>query len=202
MRLTTFTFLALFVASSGSSAQTPTDCVGITDPNDRLNCFDAAFTETTNLPVPNVVAWSVRSETSRLDGSTSVYISVFSDERIQNRFGNGGLARLMVRCRENTTAVTIRFAGLFMADIQGYGRIDFRVDDNPPSRVNMTASTNNEHLGLWRGNQSIPFIKNHLLSGSSLLVRATPFNESPVEMTFNISGLSEAITPLREACGW
>lgn len=193
---------AIVIFTSGAYAQTAEECVGINDPNDRLNCFDAAFTETVTTPPANDVEWTVRTETSALDDSTSVYISVYSDERVQDRFGNGGLARLMVRCRENTTAVTIHFAGLFMADIQGRGRVDFRVDDNPPSHVNMTASTANEHLGLWNGNRSIPFIRNHLLDGENLYVRATPFSENPVEMSFNISGLNDVIVPLREACSW
>lgn len=35
-----------------------------------------------------------------------------------------------------------------------------------------------------------------------MIVRFTPFNESPVTAKFNITGLEEAIKPLRDSCGW
>jgi type VI secretion system protein VasI len=190
------------VFSEQAAAQEVEDCVGIADPNDRLNCFDQAFVAVESRPATLTNAWQVRSETSALDDSTSVFLSVLSDEPVRGRFGRDGQPQLTVRCRENTTSVIVTFSGLFMSDIQGRGRVDFRVDDNPSGNVNMTVSTNNEALGLWRGGQSIPFIENHLLDANSLYLRATPHSESAVEMRFNISGLGDVIGPLREACNW
>jgi type VI secretion system protein VasI len=37
---------------------------------------------------------------------------------------------------------------------------------------------------------------------STMIVRITPFGENPFTATFNISGLEEAIVPLRQACKW
>ena len=160
------------------------------------------FVEDESRPATPTNAWQVRSKTSALDDSTSVFLSVSSEDPVRDRFGRGSPARLTVRCLENTTSVTINFAGLFMSNTQGGGRVDFRVDDNPAGNVRMAVSNNNQALGLWRGGQSIPFIQKHLLNGDSLYLRATPFNESPVEMHFNISGLDDVIDPLREACNW
>ena len=196
------TFLVVVATSSQIMAQGVEECVAIEDPNDRLNCFDQAFIKSETKPSNSVSAWQLRTETSLLDDSTSVFLSIFSKEPILNRFGSGGPAQLTVRCLENTTSVVVNFAGLFMSDIQGRGRVDFRVDDNPPDNINMRVSTNNQALGLWKGGQSIPFIQTHLLGGDSLYLRATPHSESAVEMQFNISGLDEKIGPLREACNW
>lgn len=88
-----------------------------------------------------------------------------------------------------------------MSDNRGGGRVDYRIDDNPADYRSMEESSDNKALGLWSGGRSIPFIKS-LFGGETIFMRASPFNESPVEMTFNISGLEEAIEPLREACGW
>jgi type VI secretion system protein VasI len=40
------------------------------------------------------------------------------------------------------------------------------------------------------------------MDGEQLYVRAAPFSESRIEMTFNITGIEDEIAPLREACSW
>ena len=195
-------FFSFALATCPVFAQNPEDCVGIENPDDRLNCFDAAFIDT-ELPAPALGNnWNVRIDRSQLDDSTAVYMHVNSEEPLRDRFRTLGPAALWIRCSENRTSVFIHFAGHFMSDLQGRGRVDFRVDDREADRVVMTASNNHEALGLWSGNGSIPFIRRNLLDGDSIYMRATPHSESPVEMRFNISGLSEQIAPLREACDW
>lgn len=186
--------------SSVANAQDPASCVNISNPDDRLNCFDAAFTEVIET-VETGGSWNVRIENSQLDDSKSVFMNVPSDEPLRGRFGSMEYGTLFVRCRENTTSVFVVFGGHFMSDIQGKGRVDYRIDTASPQNVNMTASNDNNALGLWRGNQAIPFIRS-LFGSERLLVRATPFSESSVEMTFNITGLEDQIQPLREACNW
>jgi len=171
----------------------------IENPNDRLNCYDGIFR-----PVdlaPSSGNWDISTRTSALDDSKVVVIRVDSENNVRNRFGSVGPATFLARCSENTTSAFFTFAGEFMADIQSYGRIDYRVDDRPARNRNFTASTSNEALGLWRGSGSIPFLK-EISDGSSLLIRVTPFNESPIELTFVIAGMEEALVPLREACNW
>ncbi|WP_455428303.1 hypothetical protein [Dryocola sp. LX212] len=35
-----------------------------------------------------------------------------------------------------------------------------------------------------------------------MYVQITPYNESPVQTTFDLAGLSEALMPLQKACAW
>lgn len=193
--------VALLLLGSAASAQDVSHCVGIKDPDDRLNCFDQAFVQTETLKGTDNNAWDVRVNKSALDDSTTVVISTTSSAPIRSRFDGMKNADLLLRCKENTTSAYFIFAGQFMSDIQGFGRIDYRVDDTKAKHVNARASTDNEALGLWNGGSAIPFIKG-IMGGNSLYVRATPYNESMIEMTFPISGLEEAIKPLREACHW
>lgn len=148
-----------------------------------------------------VSRWSTRTSRSQLDDSTTVTLIVESDWDISGPYGDAGRAQLILRCMENTTSAYFKFNEYFMSDIQGYGRIEYRVDSNTASRVNMDVSTDNMALGLWSGGGSIPFIR-RLMEGSSVFVRVTPYNESTIGMTFTIAGLTEEIAPLREACGW
>lgn len=201
LQKTLFAFFLLIFAV-GAYAQSAEQCVAIVDPDERLNCFDQAYQEIGGVADVPQSQWLLRTETSALDDTTSVFLNVFSEENLRSRFGRGGPARLTVRCVENTTSVILHFGGLFMADSGTYGQVAYRVDDAPAGSIQMSESTNNEALGLWRGGQAIPFIRQQLFGGESLFVRATPFSESPVEMRFDISGLEEVIAPLREACNW
>lgn len=148
-----------------------------------------------------VSKWRISSDTSAIDDSKTVHIQVASDNNVRGRFGGPGPAVLHLRCLENTTSATFSFNDQFMADIQGYGDITYRVDDRAAVKRGFQESTDNKWLGLWRGAQAIPFIKS-LYGGEKLVARATPFNESQIEVTFSIFGLETAVKPLREACGW
>lgn len=190
------------VAGTQIHAQNASHCVAIQTPQERLACFDKAYASAISRDEVNALAnWKISIETSQLDDSSTVVLSTASLNTIPDRLGYAKHAKLYIRCKEGTTSLFIHFAGLYMADIHKLGRIHYRVDDNPPQRVTMKESNNNEALGLWYGGVAKPFISN-IISGKSLFIRATPYNKSPVEMTFNIEGLDKALRPLSEACDW
>lgn len=196
------TVTAAMTLSSSLHAQDASSCVSIENSEERLQCFDQAFATPEEPTTPDIESdWSVRTDVSPLDDSKSVYLSVTSMSPIMGRYGRLETGTLYIRCFENTTSLFTLWGGHFMSDNRGGGRVDYRIDDNPAAHVSMQESSDNEALGLWNGGVSIPFIK-RLFGGEKIFMRASPFNESPVEMTFNISGLEEAIEPLREACGW
>ncbi|ATH77765.1 hypothetical protein CLM76_09250 [Vreelandella venusta] len=148
--------------------------------------------------------WRVNVNTSPMDDSRSVFLSTPSNERIPGRFGrSAGNATLFVRCMENTTSLILQMNGNHMASspYHNWGHVQMRIDDKPAFTREMSASTNHESLGLWRGNQSIPVIR-QMFGAERLTVRATPFSESPITMTFNIRQLEDEIGPLRESCNW
>lgn len=182
-------------------AQNAAHCTGISAPGERLKCFDQAYSQTPEPSQTQRGDWRIETEASRLDDSTTVYLSTTSIETLPGRFGRGEKALLMLRCKEGRTDAYIYFAGYFMADNNGGGMVDYRVDDRQAQRIEMAESTSNDALGFWDTDFSISFIKD-ILGGDELFVRARPYNEAPVEMTFGIAGLEAALQPLRDACGW
>ncbi len=88
-----------------------------------------------------------------------------------------------------------------VSNVSDYGTVTYRLDKQGPRSVAMEASADEEALGLWKGRKSIPIIKT-MFGKSQLIIRMTPHSQSPVTATFDISGLDEAIKPLRKACGW
>ena len=145
--------------------------------------------------------WVVSEDKSSFDDSRTVVISMESEEPIRGQFGPPGPAVLHLRCMENTTVAYLWLNDLFLSDLQGYGVVDYRIDDRKASSIRTEGSTDNKALGLWSGTRSIPFIK-EMMDGKRIAFRATPFNESPVEFTFDLTGLDVAVKPLREACAW
>jgi len=188
----------LFAAGSVAASEAA-QCVSMSDPNARLNCYDAIFKVIE--PPKTLGAWRVSEARSALDDSRTVTLRLVSDAVIAARFGPPQRAEMILRCMENKTAFYMTFADNFMADVQSYGRVDYRIDSLRADRWSMTESTDNKALGLWSGAGAIGAIK-QMSAGKSLFVRVTPFNESPLEVTFTISGLDEAVKPLREACNW
>ncbi|EWH00466.1 hypothetical protein Q427_19380 [Halomonas sp. BC04] len=104
---------------------------------------------------------------------------------------------------ENTTALYVEFNDQHMSSspYHDWGHVVIRIDSRDARTIKMSASTNNRLLGLFRGNRSIPVVRS-MFGGEQLLVRATPFNGSPITVTFDIAGLEEKVQPLRQACNW
>jgi len=88
-----------------------------------------------------------------------------------------------------------------MSDLEGRGTVTYRIDTAKAQKKEFTESTDHEALGLWNGGSAIPWIK-AMFGGARMYVEATPFSESAVSDFMPISGLEEAIKPLRESCGW
>lgn len=146
-------------------------------------------------------AWIVRTDKSALDDSQSVFVSLDSTTILPGQYGGSGQPTLMLRCMENQTSAYLTMMDYFLSDIQGYGRVDYRVDERKAQHANMAVSTDNHAVGYWSGKAAIPFIKT-LFDGKSAVFRLTPYNESPVEFSFELSGVETATMSLREACKW
>lgn len=188
----------------GWAQSTGEGCAAVEDGGARLLCYDAIFRiKAVDRPVDSGTgSWSVRSEQSRITDKTDVFVSVDSNQVVPDRFGGAGTkATLLLRCKDNSTSFTVWFGGQFMASSGGFDRVTYRIDDLPAEQSRWEESTNNEHMGLWNGGQSIPLIK-ALFGHSNFLLQATPYNESSVTLDFNVAGVENAVADLRKACNW
>ncbi|MFC2970160.1 type VI secretion system-associated protein TagO [Acidimangrovimonas pyrenivorans] len=219
MKYSRTAFLVACILAAAPGHADPRDCAKIANDTVRLACYDAIFgkpkdgTEDKSVSAPSsdtdpaadagdTGKWQMRTDTSKMTDQKSVFLSLESENDVPGRFGGGGgPATLVLRCMENTTALLFSMNNQFMADIQGYGRVEYRIDDQKMGRVNMNESTDNSMLGLWSGGRSIPFIKK-LMGHDRLVLRATPYNENTYTVSFDIKGLDNAIGELRQTCHW
>lgn len=210
------TLASLFVTIFTSVVSAHGECASISDSDQRLSCFDEAHHTELVVeeekpsenrdevpeepePVPVKVDWSTRTKTNPLTDLTDVFLSVTANETIQCGYETER-PMLFLRCQDNTTTAFM-VTDCFMSDVQGYGSVRYRVDKQSEKKRNFKSSTDNMALGLWSYNRSRPFI-DHLQSGDKLIMQYTPYNDSPVLSTFDISGLEQALKPLRKECGW
>lgn len=180
-------------------------CVSVNRPvvADKLSIEALDDVQTPSGPMPDDTgAWRIREDRSSFDDSQSVFLSVDASETLPGKYsGQPVTPTLHLRCKENTSSLFIVAGGHFLSDIQGYGRVDYRIDDRQAGRWDMAVSTDNEALGFWSGRKAIPAIK-RLFDGRAVVIRLTPFNESQMEFSFPIKDVEFAAAPLRKACNW
>lgn len=146
--------------------------------------------------------WDLTQRRSSMTDKVDAQISVqSSNDIVCSRFGQPEPVTLTIRCVENTTALIIGGNCHLVSGFSGYGNVKYRIDDEKPVTKEFSASTSNRALGLWNGGSSIPVIKSMIGKGQ-MIARFTPFNENPVEATFDISDMETKLNVVRKACGW
>lgn len=199
-------------------------CTAIEGAGLRMTCYDAVFkgdgVAVMPAPPPTAVPspqgevvdlknetvpgdqWSIIATTSEMTDKPLVIMRLEStNEASCGRYKDPTPITLLLRCEDNTTNVVIGAEQCFFSSHGGNGRVEYRLDSDPPATARMEASNSNEALGLWSGTRAIPFIK-AMFGKTDLLVEMTPFNENSLRVEFDISGTENAVEQLRAACGW
>lgn len=141
-------------------------------------------------------SWRSSSEISPVDDSTNVFLVLDATGTIKGKFGDSTQPQLHVRCKERKTEIYVVW-GVYL----GLGETDVlhRLDDTPARTLEWTLSTDNEAT-FFPGNDQA--FARELQKHEKLLLRVTPYGESPVTATFMLAGLENAIDPLKSACQW
>jgi type VI secretion system protein VasI len=143
--------------------------------------------------------WQVSEAKSKFDDSRTVVLRLAAENGIKGWLANS-IPQLIVRCQERKTevyVVTGMPASVEYGEFQRH-TVRLRYDDDAAITITSSESTDNKALFIPDAMSSI----RRMWTGHALVVGLTPFNANPVTIEFDISGLSSAIQPLREACGW
>jgi type VI secretion system protein VasI len=144
--------------------------------------------------------WQVSVDRSPVDDSETVELKLRSQKPFTDRFGRKKWGFINISCIENSTSFTIWPGGEFVAASGEFGYVTYRIDKNKAQKKFMSESTDNEVLGLWYG-LGIDLIR-EISEGKTLFIRITPYNESPVDLTFQVGGLKKVLPKVQKACGW
>ena len=199
-----FTILTSFVLSANADINAEiAKCTSEKNGVKRLECFDL-LSNKLNVSQPKISTttvskWRVDKETSKIDDSSNIFLMLNAESSISGWLNKTHTPELTIRCKEHKTEVYIETG---MSSSVEYGTdgatVILRFDKEKAKSYNTGKSTDGEALFF---SQSVGLIK-QMLSHSTMLFQFTPFNSSPVMTTFDLSGISEVIKPLRETCKW
>lgn len=189
--------IAVFCAPSW--AQDPQTCAAIDDSLRRLDCFDRMFPR---VSAPEKTAdrdlaspWRVTEERSPIDDSPTVS-AVLAPERVSYTGLGRGTAFLAIRCRENTTSLIVSTNMFMVADPV---KVTTRIGDQPSRTSGWNRSTDYKAVGLWRGGDSIPLLK-EFVDDARFVVRIE--EDDTITAEYNLADVSAQIGKIRAACNW
>jgi type VI secretion system protein VasI len=146
-------------------------------------------------PAPVTGRW----ETQAHQGQFEVWPTVILKLSAQNPVTGWVRTRtpvLVLRCQDGQTDGYIDMDMKLSVEDYKYVYVHLQLDDGPSQRQRMNASTD----GVAMFFPDIDATISALLDASTLVLEITPFNAGPARTSFELSGLSEAIKPLQEAC--
>ena len=144
--------------------------------------------------------WLVRRDTNPVDDTQTVVASLRADSG-QSRMGQP--IEFYARCQSNMTEVFVvwhDYVGDDSSDVYDeYKYVTVRVGDAPPREERWSVSTSNDatFAPSWAGD-----LLKEMLTADRLVLRLTPYSESPITAVFDTSGLDMALRDLAATCNW
>ena len=155
---------------------------------------NSTATEKSNVAIKNNNKWKVDIDSSKIDDSQTVILTLDSSKKISGTFKKT-TPTMVLRCENNKTNVYITtdvFLGSETIQVKS------RLDNKNTQKQNWRISKNHKAM---LAKMPISFIKK-LMKHEKLSIEFEPYRKSKERMEFDIQGLTESIKPLREACYW
>ena len=167
----------------------------------RLDCYD---TLTRNLglakPIVKVVPiakdngkWTVSEEIDPVTDNKSTYVSITADSGT-GKYGNP--IQMTIRCMNKKTSLFVNFETFLTTD---YPHITYRIGKSKAVSDYWFPVTTKKG-GIPQSN-NVSIIKK-MMKAESFLVQTTPYNETSITAIFDIRGLENAVSGLRQNCKW
>ncbi len=174
-------------------------CAAVENSVQRLSCYDTLADDhdlskkTVATPIEGKGKWSTSTKTDPLNDQ-SIYVAALVAESGQGRFGEQIV--MIVRCNKNTTDLYINWES-FLGTEEAI--VTHRVGKEKAVRQAWTVST--DHQSSFYPVSPVSVLKK-MATADSFVVSVTPYSESPVTATFDISGAENALTDIRKGCKW
>lgn len=174
-------------------------CAAEPDAMTRLICYDAiaqslageAITETASIDT----YWSLKTRLSPSANRNDFWLSTQSKTHIELE-GESVSPTLTIACEAAKINVSIDW-GMYL----GIGSIRIKTYFDKHSNRSRIWSIADDNQTVLLSGSDISFIKK-MMKHQQLVTEVTPFGQRPVTAEFDLSELTEAVQPIREACKW
>jgi|GEM_PF-6856108 len=145
--------------------------------------------------------WTIK--TTATDGTRrgSVFLATHSINQKLSDSGPTRPAKMLIRCLDNKTAVLFEFPGYEMSDYREFSEVVYHTGGKTDEILELSLASDKSVLGVWQGFRAIPFVRK-LFEKQKLQILATAKNGTDLEANFNITGIEETISGLRNTCEW
>lgn len=148
--------------------------------------------------------WQLRRATDRLDDTSLLEVSKAATETVKfeprRSADHSKKAVLVFRCRDKSTEAMFYVPQTLVAGHRN--DVIYRFDARPPTKTqSWEHSTDNAAVGIWSSAPAQAFIR-RAMESKKLLFRTETTVFGITEAEFDLTGLGEAIKPVREACKW
>ncbi|QBR40981.1 DNA primase [Kerstersia gyiorum] len=175
------------------------ECVIIQNSVSRLACFDALAVKFDLAPAVKPDArqgmgdWIVSEKINPLD-DTAVYFAVIDAQTGRSR--RGDKISMVVRCANNRTEMYINWHDYLGMDST---QVTYRVGKNAAVRQAWSLSTDNQST--FFPGSPVSVLK-QMVEETSFVASLVPYNENPVTVEFDITGIEPALQNIRKNCDW
>lgn len=200
------TCAVLTVSAAAIEDEAVAKCAVIEGDLDRLGCFDDLARDN-NLDGPQPVAvgnaspgkWVVSRDKNPIDDSERVVIQLVADTGTSRWEGP---ISFIARCQSSETEAYINWGDYLGNDgnfQNEYKNVTVRVGSDQASTQRWTLSTDSKATFApdWAGE-----LLKKMAASNKFISQVTPYGESPRTAIFDTAGMTEALKPLSEVCGW
>jgi hypothetical protein len=138
-------------------------------------------------------AWTLHTEVSPLDDSTTVILWKASETLHKNAAGASRFATLGIRCQEDYVNVILDFRTVLNPDAN---EIQYRIDEAPAVTETWAATSNYQML---LSKDPINLLR-QLSDAKQLFVRVRTITADRIDTTFDLTGLRELLPNIIAAC--
>lgn len=166
---------------------------------ERLACFDnlakrhQLAPSSITQPSEGPGKWWTNTTVDPLNDE-DMYLAGLTAESGRGRFGED--VDLVIRCKNNKTEMYINWQSFLGMD--GI-RTTYRVGKSPAATSTWGVST--DHTSAFFPGSPVPTLK-QMHGETSFIANVTPYSESPVTATFDLTGIETALADIRSGCNW
>ena len=139
--------------------------------------------------------WNVSESESQIDDSQNVILSLLAETSVRAGY-KSATPSLFIRCAEKKLSVFIN-VGMYLG--MDFTRVLVRFDNQRAETNEWSISTDYEAIFAPGKYRYMNYI-NTLMKYRSMLVKLTPYGESPIQFKFDLRGLRSVISPIKRYC--